>query len=178
MKILFIILSIAFCLSVTSNFANAQICPEYPCVIRSTGSSEVAAAAIDNFIHYAVESKERIFVIARLSSQETNATLNLNRLCEAREELSRLESDYFKKERGYSIPVVFAEGVGIEGEGRLEFYLGSKLILTRLIRQNFPANLNCCGEFTRTEIKQKRKECIDWKKKGVSNKSMDARRKQ
>ncbi|CAN5518580.1 hypothetical protein BH18ACI3_BH18ACI3_03300 [soil metagenome] len=167
-----------FCLFATSSFAFGQICPEFPCVVDSAGSGEVASAAIDNFLAHATQSGERIFVIARLSTRETDSERNLNRLCEARDYiLWRLSDERLKKYRD-SLPVVFAEGVAVEGEGRLEFYLGSKLQLTRIIKRNRTANLNCCGELTPTEIKQKRKECKEWKGKGASNKSLDVRAKQ
>ena len=177
-KILFIILAFAFCLFATSSFAFGQICPKFPCVVDSAGTGEVASAAIDNFLVHAVDSSERIFVIARLSKQEKGSGRNLNRLCEARDYvLDRLSGGRYKEYFDLQ-PVVFAEGAAAEGEGRLEFYLGSKLQLTRFIKLNRTANLNCCGELTPAEIKQKRKECKDWKEKGASNNSMDVRQKQ
>ncbi|MCA1624946.1 MAG: hypothetical protein LC768_02920 [Acidobacteria bacterium] len=175
MKILFTILAFAFCLFATSNSVFGQICREYPCVVNSTETGEVASAAIDNFIDLASRTGGRIFVIARLGTQETDSKQNLDRLCEARDYiLDRLPNvgDF----REY--PIVFAEGAYVEGEGRLEFYLGSKLQLTRIIKRNREANLNCCGELTRAERKQKRKECRDWKEKGTSNKSLDTNGKQ
>jgi len=177
-KILFIILAFAFCLFATSNLAFGQICPEFPCVVNSTGTGEVASAAIDNFLVHAAQNGERIFVIARLGTGETDSGRNLNRLCEARDYILDRVSDERLKKYSDLLPVVFAEGAGVKGEGRLEFYLGSKLQLTRIIKRNRTANLNCCGELTPAEIRQKRKECKDWKMKGASNNSMDVRQKQ
>jgi hypothetical protein len=164
-KIFFIIFAFAVCFFATSSFAFGQICPKFPCVVDSAGTGEVASAAIDNFLVHAAEGGERIFVVARLGAQEKDSGRNLNRLCEARDYIvDRLSDERLKK-------TVFAEGVAVEGEGRLEFYLGSQLQLTRFIKPNRTANLGCCGELTPAEIKQKRKECNDWKEKGASNKS-------
>ena len=180
MKILFIILAFAFCLFATSSFAFGQICPKFPCVVDSEGTGEVASAAIDNFLAHAAESGERIFVIARLDKQETNSGRNLDRLCEARDYILWRFSGASGRFKEFidSSPTIFAEGAAVEGEGRLEFYLGSRLQLTRFIKPNRTANLSCCGELTPKEIKQKRKECKDWKEKGASNNSMDVRQKQ
>ena len=176
-KITFIILALACCFFANSDITFGQICPKFPCVVDSSGSGEVASAAIDNFLYEAAKSGERIFVIARLGSGETDAGLNLDRLCEARNYLvPRLPKtlELIKlSERRESLPIVFAEGMRVEGEGRLEFYLGSKLHLTRFIKRNRSANLNCCEDFTPAKAKQKRKECREWKEKGASNKSMD-----
>jgi hypothetical protein len=172
-KILSITLAFTFCLFATSSSAYGQICRAFPCVVDSSGTGEVASAAIDNFLVHAVESGDRIFVIARLGKQERDSGRNLNRLCDARNYvLNRLSGGRYKEYFNLQ-PVVFAEGAAAEGEGRLEFYLGSKLQLTRFIKLNRTANLDCCGELTPAEIKQKRKECKDWKEKGASNKSMD-----
>ena len=177
MKILFIILSFAFCLFATSSFTFGQICPKFPCVVNSEGSGEVASAGIDNFLGHIAGSSERIFVIARLGSQETGSksNLNLTRLCEAREYILWRLSGQQTSIKLDSLPPIFAEGEGIKGEGRIEFYLGSKLLLTRIIKRNRPANLNCCGELTPAERKQKQKDCKDWKENGTSNESLKNR---
>ncbi len=166
MKILFVILSFAFCLFASSSFTFGQICPKFPCVVDSEDSGEVASAAIDNFLAHIDGSSERIFVIARLGSQETSSksNLNLNRLCDARDYILWRFSGQQSRIKIDSLSTIFAEGEGIKGEGRIEFYLGSKLLLTRIIKRNREANLNCCGELTPTERKQKQKDCSDWKK--------------
>lgn len=169
----FIIFAFVFYLLATSSLAFGQICPEFPCVVDSSGSGEVASAALDNFSVEATRSGERLFVIARLGTGETDAGRNLERLCEARD---YIVSRFPKTLESQS--TVFAEGERVEGEGRLEFYLGSKLHLTRFIRRNTSANLNCCEDITPAKAKQKRKKCRKWKEKGASNNSMDVRQKQ
>jgi hypothetical protein len=132
-------------------------------IVDSKATGEEASAAIDNFLVRAVDSRERIFVIASLGRKEKNDALNLNRLCDAREYLLGRSLGERSKEYFDMYPTVFAEGPTVEGEARIDFYLGSRLFLTRLIRSNQPANLNCCEEFTLAEIVRKRKECNGWK---------------
>jgi len=181
-KTTFIIFAFVFCLLVTSSVAFGQICPDFPCVIDSSGSGEVTSAGIDNFLVEYARSGERLFVIARLGTGETDTGRNLQRLCEARDYLApripQVRELVPSGEYRESPPTIFAEGERVEGEGRLEFYLGSKLQLTRFIRRNRSANLNCCEDFTPAKAKRKRKECKEWKEKGASNKSMDVRAKQ
>jgi hypothetical protein len=174
--------ALVFYLVVTSGSAFGQICAEYPCVVDSSDSGEVASAAIDNFLVKAARSSERLFVIAHLGKGETDAEGNLDRLCEARDyivpRLPQVRELVPSGEYREPPPAVFAEGERVEGEGRLEFYLGSKLQLTRFIRQNRSANLNCCEDITPAKAKQKRKKCKEWKEKGTLNKSTDVRTKQ
>jgi hypothetical protein len=170
MKTIFIIFTFAFCFFATSDSVFGQTCPKYPCVIDSVDSGEVASAGIDNFLYHSLESGERIFVIAHLGKEKSDSGRNLNRLCEVRNYFLDLLSNKQIKEYFNLFPVIFAEGAGVEGEGKIEFYLGSKLHLTRHIKRNRTANLDCCGELTQSEVKQKNKECRDWKKKGVTNK--------
>lgn len=178
----FIIFTFVFYLLATSSSAFGQICLEFPCVVDSSDSGEVASAALDNFSVEVARSNERLFVIAHLGTSETDAGLNLDRLCEARNYiLSRFPTTrelVSSAENRESLPTVFAEGERVEGEGRLEFYLGSKLHLTRFIRRNRSANLNCCEDITPEKAKQKRKKCREWKEKGASNNSMNVRQKQ
>lgn len=180
MKSKFIILAFTFHLFASSNLAQRQICPEFPCIISSSSSGEVASAAIDNFLVEAARTSERIFVIARFGKNDTIPQRNLDRLCEARNyalailpkarEMVRSEGNFD------SLTTIFAEGERVEGEGRLEFYVGSKLLLTRLIERNKAANLNCCEDYTPAKRKREQRKCKEWKQKGASNKSMDARR--
>lgn len=166
-KTAFIILAFALCLFATSNVAFGQICPELPCVIGSSRSGEEASAGIDNFLVEAARSGERLFVIARLGTGEVYAYRNSYRLCEARDYLTPrlpalrelVPSDEYRE----APPPIFAEGERVKGEGRLEFYLGSKLQLTRFIKRNRSANLNCCEDFTPKRARQWRKRCRESK---------------
>ena len=166
-KTTFVILAFALCLFATSNVAFGQICPELPCVIGSSRSGEEASAGIDNFLVEAARSGERLFVIARLGTGETYAYRNRYRLCEARDYLTPrlpalrelVPSDEYRE----APPPIFAEGERVEGKGRLEFYLGSKLQLTRFIKRNRSANLNCCEDFTPRRARRWRKQCRESK---------------
>jgi len=174
-KTTFIIFAFVFYLFATSSSAFGQICVEFPCVVDSSDSGEVASAAIDNFLVEAARSGERLFVIARLGTGETDSGRNLDRLCEARDyivpRLPKTPELVPSGEYRQSPPTIFAEGERVEGEGQIEFYLGSKLHLTRIIRRNRSANLNCCEDITPAKAKRKRKECKEWKDKGASNRS-------
>lgn len=158
-------LAVVFCSVAALAPVVAQMCPKFPCIIDSSGSGEVASAAIDNFLSYAARGNDRVFVIARSGNRE-NLTVNLDRLCEARAYFRfRTEPRAGSDEVLFnSMPVIFAEGNAVEGEGRVEFYLGSRLELTRLIAKNRPANLNCCGDVTLAEFRRQRMKCREWKR--------------
>lgn len=164
MKILSIIFMLPLCLFASTFLAFGQACPRFPCVVDSKATGEVASAAIDNLLIKAIEVRERIFVIAHRSKKEKNNALNRDRLCETRGYLlGRLSSGRYN-EYVDSQPVVFAEGTAAAvGDGRIDFYLGSRLYLTRFIKLNRTANLDCCGELTAVERIRKKNECIEWK---------------
>ena len=77
---------------------------------------------------------ERVFVIARLGKGEKSRILNQRRLHNARTYLeNRLKAEH----------IISAEGQRKDGEGRVEFYLGSELILISLIKRNADLCVNC-----------------------------------
>lgn len=123
-----------------------------------------------------------MFVIAHLGLGETDAGRNPDRLCDARcyvvLRLSQIREGVVSGEYREPSPVVFAEGERVKGEGRIEFYLGSKLQLTRFIDRNRSANLNCCEDYTSVRARQKRKECREWKEKGALRNLLNVKRKQ
>ena len=92
-------------------------------------------AILWDFIGEAERTGERIFVISRLGSGETSRYLTHRRLYNA---------------RTYIIPrlntgnAVFAEGEQVNGEGRVEFYLGSKLALIVSINRGGDLCVCCC----------------------------------
>lgn len=109
-------------------------------VVRADSSScEVNGAFLDSLVQDARSGSERIFVIARLGDGESSRPLNRSRL-----EYSRF---YISINKGLkSDKVVFAEGDRVNGEGRLEFYLGSKLYLVSLAKRNRMVCLTCCDD--------------------------------
>jgi hypothetical protein len=71
--------------------------------------------------------------------QEKSRRLNLGRLYNTRNYLSGKSFD--------QSTIVFAEGERVNGEGRLEFYLGSRLRLVVLAKRNRMPNLTCCDDY-------------------------------
>ena len=103
-------------------------------------SCELNSAYLDYMVMEQRAKGERIFVIARLGQGEVNRSLNHNRLEYARFYL--LESGRTQKEK-----IVFAEGERVNGEGRVEFYLGSRLFLVSLAERGKNVCLTCCDDY-------------------------------
>ena len=96
------------------------------------------SAAFDDIANGLHErGEERLFVIARLGRRESLRELNFRRLHNVR--------TYFKRSRNLGPDrLLFAEGESLEAEGRVEFYLGSKLTLISLVRRGGDICVNCC----------------------------------
>jgi hypothetical protein len=110
-----------------------------PYVVPGNHSAcEVNAAAFDNLANMLRSSEERLFILARLGTGETSAELNRRRLHNVR--------TYFKE--GWpnvaSKRFVFAHGDRVEGEGRIEFYIGSRLVQISLVRRGGDICVDCC----------------------------------
>jgi hypothetical protein len=105
-----------------------------PSVPGDANACETNAVYLDGLINMAQESKERVFVIARLGKAETSRYLIHRRLHNARTYLRRLNPEQ----------VVIAEGKQAEGQGRVEFYLGSRLIFVALVARGGDLCVNCC----------------------------------
>ncbi len=103
-------------------------------VAGDANACELNAAHLDILIITARESKERVFVVAHLGKGETSRYLIHRRLHNARTYLSRLGSE----------PVIIAEGERVDGQGRVEFFLGSKLIINALVSRNGDLCVDCC----------------------------------
>ncbi|CAN5229568.1 hypothetical protein BH18ACI2_BH18ACI2_12120 [soil metagenome] len=104
-------------------------------VAGDANACELNAALLDNLIVMARESNERVFVIARLGKGETSRYLIHRRLYNARIYLDgRLKPE----------AVVLAEGERTNEQGRVEFYLGSKLIINSLVARGGDLCVNCC----------------------------------
>ena len=110
-----------------------------PYVVEGNASAcEVNAATFDNLAHMLRSTDERLFVVARLGKGESSRELSRRRLYNVR--------TYFKEgwpgigdER-----FVFAEGDRVEGAGRVEFYVGSKLMQISLVRRGGDICVDCC----------------------------------
>jgi len=107
--------------------------------VASRGGGEMNSARLDSLATEQASSQERIFVIARLGRGEGANALNQLRLQAARA--------YLVGTRGLDpAKIVFAAGEKFEGEGRVEFYLGSRLELISLAPRNRNVVLSCCGD--------------------------------
>jgi hypothetical protein len=122
-----------------SGIAEAQKTSHEPIFVTGENSSpcEMNRFYLDDLINRARESGARIFVIARLGKGETSRYLIHRRLYNAR--------TYFV--RNWDFPaekVVIAEGERTSEQGRVEFYLGDKLILKALLRRGGDLCVDCC----------------------------------
>ena len=118
---------------------NAQNKGIEPYVVQGDPSAcESNAASFDtlaNMLRSGID--ERLFVVARLGKGENSRELNRRRLYNVR--------TYFKG--NWEIDAkrfVFAEGDKIEGEGRVEFYIGSALIIVSLVKRGKDICVDCC----------------------------------
>ncbi len=149
-KFTFIILALLLSSFAGSTFGQSVAADE-PYKIPSNSSGEENSALTDAIAIEAQQSGERLFVIVRLGKGETSRLLNKARLTNIQN---------FMLGKGFtSETAVFAEGERVEGEGRIEFYIGSKLRLVTLAPQNKMPNLTCCEDyFPPAKRKPKRKK--------------------
>ena len=135
------ILAFGSCCLVACVSAVAQESSTETQVVKGDANScELNSAYLDYIVMEQRAKGERIYVIARLGRSEVNRSLNRARLEYARFYL--LESGRTQKEK-----VVFAEGERIDGEGRVEFYLGSRLFLVSLAERGKNVCLTCCEDY-------------------------------
>jgi hypothetical protein len=124
-----------------SETASAQnVAGETKVVEADNNSCELNSAYLDYLSQEARANGERVFVVARPGRGETSRPLSLARLNQARAFLI-LQRNLDPSR------VVFAEGERAKDEGRLEFYLGSKLFLVSLAKQNKAVCLTCCEDY-------------------------------
>ncbi len=132
--LLLIFLLLSFCVSV-----NAQSEALEPFVVKSdAGACESNAASLDNLVSGLRSSDERLFVVARLGAGERSRDLIRRRLYNVRAyfEWSWPELDAKR--------FVFSEGDRVAGEGRVEFYVGSRLLLISLVERGRDICVACC----------------------------------
>jgi hypothetical protein len=120
--------------------------------ILSNSSGEIHSSLSDEMRTVARQSGERLFVIVRLGDGETSQRIVTARIKAAKNYF--LQGDYFKAQTA-----VFAEGERVNGEGRFEYYLGSKLQFIALAPKNKIINFTCCEDyFPPVKKKTKRKK--------------------
>jgi hypothetical protein len=133
------VLTLILILLAISPSVSAQSKHAEPCVVpASSGACEVNAASFDSLANILRSNDERLFVVARLGRGESSRDLNRRRLHNVR--------TYFK-EGWPQIDVkrfVFAEGDRAEGEGRVEFYIGSMLMQISLVKRGGDICVDCC----------------------------------
>ncbi len=119
--------------------ATAQEASVTKIVRADANACETNGSYLDMLTNEARSRSQRVFVISRLGIGERRISIGRRRLQMARNHL--ITSDRLQKEQ-----VVFAEGERVQGEGRLEFYLGSRLFLISLAQRNGNVCLTCCND--------------------------------
>ncbi len=133
--------------------AFGQTVADEPYKIPSNSSGEENSALTDGIAIEARQSGERLFVIVRLGKGETSRRLNQVRLMNTKSYMLRKSFD--------AQTAVFAEGERVEGEGRIEYYLGSRLKLITLAPRNKMPNLTCCEDYfppVKRKLKRKKRK--------------------
>jgi hypothetical protein len=121
------------------SLVSGQSKPLAQMVVEGNASScESNAASFDNLAGFLRSTEERLFVIARLGDGERSRDLNRRRLHNVR--------TYFKDGWPQIDPkrFVYANGDPVEGEGQVQFYLGSTLIQVSLIKRRKDICVDCC----------------------------------
>jgi hypothetical protein len=126
-------------LAAISTSAGAQSKQAEPYVVPArSGACEVNAAAFDSLANTLLSDDERLFIVARLGTGETSRELNRRRLHNVR--------TYFKD--GWpqidAKRFIFTEGDKVNGEGRVEFYVGSALMQISLVHRGGDICVDCC----------------------------------
>lgn len=132
-------LVLAFCILVPVALVFAQGAADEPEIVPSDSSGEITSREIDRMAMEVRTNRERLFVIVRLGTGESSRRLNRARLYNTRQYLSVKSFE--------PRTTVFAEGDRVEGEGRIEFYLGGRLRLVALAKRNKMPNLTCCEDY-------------------------------
>ena len=135
----FKLLVLAFCILASGVLVFAQSASDDPEIVPSDSSGEITSREIDRMAMEVRTKRERLFVIVRLGTGESSRRLNRARLYNARQYVSVKSFD--------QQTTVYAEGERVEGEGRLEFYLGGSLRLVTLAKRNKMPHLTCCEDY-------------------------------
>ena len=85
-----------------------------------------------------LETDSRLFVISRLGAGETRQRIGHRRLHNVRA--------MFESNRPLDpAKLITAEGERVKGPGRVEFYIGSQLVIVATFRRNADFCVDCCG---------------------------------
>lgn len=140
-KSIYMLIALAVCWLAACESATAQQSSTETQIVRGDANAgELNSLYLDGLTNAQRSNHERIFVIARPGRGENARFLSLNRLEAAR--LYLVESGRINKEQ-----VILAEGERVAGEGRVEFYLGSRLMLVSLAERGKNVQLTCCADY-------------------------------
>lgn len=129
-------------LLVSSGVTRAQASSNESGTAQSTSfiglyNCEDNSAMLDMLANELRSSNERSFVIARLGRGEASREISRRRLYNVRTYLEVVWS--IKPER-----LLFAEGEKVAKEGRVEVYVGSRLLFTSLVQRGRDMCVTCC----------------------------------
>jgi hypothetical protein len=124
----------------------AQNPPAPPCEVayKATHSAPVECeyrTGIIERIHAIKPADEVITVVARTGECETSPNLNQRRLHNVRAYLTEWWPEGFRRKPG---TVILAEGEKVDGNGRLEFYVGGKLVEMMQVVPNGDVTFDSC----------------------------------
>jgi hypothetical protein len=106
-------------------------------VEANASACEVNAASFDNLANDLRSNKEHIFIIARLGKGEPSPDLNRRRL-------SNVRAYFMTNWKIDPSRLTFAAGSRVDGEGRVEFYIGSTLWLISYVKPGRDICVDCC----------------------------------
>ena len=98
---------------------------------------EVNAASFDNLANLLGSNKERMFIVARLGKGEWSRDLNRRRL-------SNVRTYFTTNWKIDQARFTFAVGSRVDGEGRVEFYVGSTFWLVSYVKRGRDICVDCC----------------------------------
>jgi len=154
-------LHLIFIIVISSTFCFAQVNKDETIIVEADANAcELNSRYFDMISNEVFKSKERIFAIFRAGKSETE-NVNAKRLAHVKAFLEQV--------KGWErFDVVYARGEKIDGEGRIEFYVGGKIFLATLASKNKTPCLDCCGggfASPQNLVKKKRKMKIYKKSK-------------
>jgi hypothetical protein len=118
--------------------ANRVVAQKPVMTVESNPSAcEVNAAAFDNLANDLRSNNEHIFIIARLGNGEWSRAVNRRRL-------SNVRTYFVTNWKIDPARFTFAVGSRVDGEGRVEFYIGSTLWLISYVKPGRDICVDCC----------------------------------
>jgi hypothetical protein len=106
-------------------------------VESNASACEMNAASFDNLANDLRSNNQRIFIIARLGRGESSRDLNRRRL-------SNVRTYFMTNWKIDPARFTFAAGSKVDGEGRIEFYIGSTLWLVSYVKPRRDICVDCC----------------------------------